>query len=313
MYPPSGDTDPLLELKRDSQRIYSVLAVAVDEFIKQVELGRFPPLGKIKRHVQKMVELCGMNPQILTAFASRYGGKKHQMLHPVNVMILSILVGQVIGLDRRTLGTIGLAAILHDAGMKDADDGSRQDQTATVPDTVHLLTQMKVLNEHTLIWTVAAYEVALYTGHYDLHKMGYYAGYSPQLMSKILAVTHLYERLINAETDKAVAPSVAMLHILQRAKSQLDPLVARAFFSVMGVYPVGTLVELSNGTKAIVTQAKGSTGRYTYPVVRPLGDLDEGMNTSIMIDTGKSDPPLSIVRTIPPKELRINPTAELLA
>jgi len=97
----SGEVDPLLEFKRDVQHSYALTATSVNELSQLGKHGRFPSLGKIKRLIQKSIDLFMQNPHIVSAMACHYYKQNHNKTHPVNVMILSIQLGHAINLDRK--------------------------------------------------------------------------------------------------------------------------------------------------------------------------------------------------------------------
>jgi hypothetical protein len=313
--PQSGEVDPLIELKRDAQRNYAVLCVALADVAERTKRDRLPPLAKLKRLVQKTADLAAENPAIATALGCHFGEAEHHKFHAVNVSIFSILLGRAIGLDKKRLSALGLTALLHDMGTQDApDDGSGGTEQPQIPGSVGLLTRAGNLSEQVINWTVFAYEVGLYTGRHDLHAHGYFGGFETGVLARIVAVAHFYERLINRDRAQCLSPHLAVQHVLHRAGRQFDPIVARAFLRAFGIFPVGTVVELDDGSKAIVVRHADAGDRPGKPVVRILGDdAGEEAKERAVIDLGAPGARRTIARAIPPAELHVNPTAEILS
>ncbi|MDD5307752.1 MAG: hypothetical protein PHU25_10570 [Deltaproteobacteria bacterium] len=311
--PQSGEVDPLIELKRDAQRNYAVLAVALADVVGRTKRERLPSLAKLKRLVQKTADLAEENRAIATALGCHFGEKEHHLFHPVNVSIFSILLGQAIGLDRKRLSALGLTALLHDVGTEDApDDGTRGGEQPQIPGSVSLLTRAANLSEQVITWTVFAYEVGLYTGRCDLHAHGYFGGFETGVLARIVAVAHFYERMVNRDPAQRLSPHLAVQHVLHRAGRQFDPSVARAFLRAFGIFPVGTVVELDDGSKAIVVGHGDAGDGPRKPLVRILGgDAGNEERQRTVIDLGTQGA-RTIARAVPPAELCVNATAEVL-
>jgi HD-GYP domain-containing protein (c-di-GMP phosphodiesterase class II) len=311
----NGEIDPLRELKREIQKSYALLGFSFGELSQLAKQGRFPPLSRIKRLVQKIVDLIEKHYHVVVAIACHYHGEKHEKLHPVNVMIFSILLGRSIGFDRRFLADLGLSALLHDIGMEEApDNGVWGAEVPVVPGSTSLLTQMKNLNEHTLVWTVASYEIGLYTGRHNLHAKGYYTGLLPGLPARIVALTHLYERMINAPIQSAVSPHAAVSAILNlAAKQQLDPFLTKAFIQIFGIYPIGTIVQLTDGTRAVVIRNHREIDKLTLPFVKTIAIASDegGEDLRVVSDLSRDGGARRIVRVVSPTELRVNVPAEI--
>lgn len=59
--------------------------------------------------------------------------QSNQYAHSVNVMLLSLLLGKVCGLEHGVLQDMALGALLHDVGKLDVQDAAKQKPSARVP------------------------------------------------------------------------------------------------------------------------------------------------------------------------------------
>ncbi|HEX6051395.1 MAG TPA: HD domain-containing protein, partial [Gemmatimonadaceae bacterium] len=117
--PPSGvddDGDFRERAKEAAKRTYSQSVAATKDVINSVRMGRGVNLKKIKRVVQGIVD------QILTEETSLLGlttirdYDEYTFTHSVNVCIFSVALGRRLGLGKRQLYDLGLAALFHDVG-----------------------------------------------------------------------------------------------------------------------------------------------------------------------------------------------------
>jgi hypothetical protein len=301
--------DPLLEVKREAQRLYAILTIALNEFIELGQEGRFPPLNRMKRLSQRLVDLAARGPEIVGGLATFHGGEEHERYHPVNVCIIALMIGRAIQMPARDLSILSIAALLHDMGM---NDGVGPKSGRPIPEAVDLLTRFKGLNEHTLSWTVTADELAMFSRYIPPRPKWYHGGEGPGISSRILNVAHRYERLINAAPERAVSPHTAMLALMQNARKECDPRVVRALYQAFGLFPVGTVVELTDGSLAVVTKKYDSPPMAVLPTVRPIPGHEGSNDPSKLLELGDPGCRNKIAAAVQPRKLRINPIAEIL-
>jgi hypothetical protein len=93
--------------------------------------------------------------------------------------------------------------------------------------------------------------------------------HEPHLVSRIVAIADAYDSLTAPAGPTApLAPPDALSRML--ARKDLDPLLLKVFVNAMGIYPVGSLVELTTGETAIVAgpPAPGALDRPRVKVVK---------------------------------------------
>jgi hypothetical protein len=301
--------DPLVELKRETKRTYSLLALARVEFAELGVKDRFPPLRRIKRLVQRLADLVRKNPSIVGSFSTNYGGAEHDRYHAINVAFISMVIGHRIKIKRRDITSLGIAALLHDMEM---DDSPGNNSGKPVSEGVELLIRFKGLNESTLQWTVTADEMAMYSRYVLPRKKWYYGGESPGMFSKIITVAHRYERRINGTPERSVSPHTAILQSIQDARKECDPRIVKALISSFGLFPLGTLVQLNDGTKVVVVKNYKEAEMATFPAVRPIPGHCGPLDPEVVIELGDPGVRARIAAPVQPSQLRINPIAEIL-
>jgi hypothetical protein len=305
-----GPADPLAELKRELQRLYAITVVARQEFAELGAKGRFPPLRRLKRLCQRLADLARKSPPLTGALAMYYGGKVHAVYHPVNVAILSLLIGQQLGLGRSELITLALAALIHDVGM---DDRHGRQGNSPAPESVRMLIEHKGLNEQMLQWTVTADELAYYCGYLPGREKWYHGGEGPGPYAQIISTCHLFERLVNGDPDQAVSPHTAVLQLLDGMTRKLDARVVKAFVSLFGLFPVGTVVQLTDGAKAVVVRNYEQAEMISLPAVRPIPGHAGKHDPDKVLELGDPGVRVKIATPLTPAQLRVNVLAEVYA
>ena len=74
------------------------------------------------------------------------------------------------------------------------------------------------------------------------------------LMGKILRIADVYEALTasRAYRPRSFTPDEALRKMWSEVGKSFDPILLKSFISMMGIYPVGSLVELNDGRTALV-------------------------------------------------------------
>jgi len=108
------------EEARDSRKVAKRTFYRAIEATKTVMLSardkRPVDLRKAKRAVQSIVDLILNEEFSLNRLTAIKNHDEYTFQHCVNVSILSISLGQRLGLNKKMLGELGVAAILHDLG-----------------------------------------------------------------------------------------------------------------------------------------------------------------------------------------------------
>ena len=210
------------------------------------------------------------------------------LYHSVNVAILSIMLGQKMGLEEEMLIKLGLSGILHDLGtvFLGKDLFNRTDKLTK--QEFELMKQHPVLG-HKFIKEF--YEMPMHTArgilqhHERLDGSGYPTGEKGDriiLFSRILGIADAYDALTSDRPYRPAMIPVEAIHVLRESSgTQYDGEIVEEAAKKIGHFPVGMCVELSNNVKAIVYENHlGCGNRPTLKVIRRnLGDsLPEFIN-----------------------------------
>lgn len=178
--------------------------------------------------------------------------------HPVNVMVLCLLLGKVQGLGAVALQHLGMAALLHDLGklgqpenlaqpLDHWTDSECQAYKKHVEQSVALAQRMGLADS--VLEAIAQHHEMADGSGFPLHLHSQHM----QVAAKVLALVNHYDGLCNpATTTDALTPHEALSHLFVQCKKQFDPLLLQAFIRMMGVYPPGSVVQLADGRHALV-------------------------------------------------------------
>lgn len=235
-----------------------------------------------------------------TAHASQYA-------HGVNVMLLSLLLGKTCGMDAVNLRDMAVGALYHDIGKLQIQDVVKQKTDGERSRAEETLFRLHVEYGENIIKRLPALgpaaRAALSMHHERWDGSGYprgLAGAAIPLAARIVALVNRYDNLCNPLRVKdALTPAEAIARLFRNETAHFEPTVLARFVKVMGVYPPGTVVELSNGGLGMVVSINHSdTLRPTLTLYAPDIPRDEAPVLDL-----KQESQTKIVRGVRPGEL----------
>ncbi len=234
---------------------------------------------KITRTIQALVDICREDDNTLLGMASVKSGDAYMPHHAANVAVLSIAIGDKLGLDKVELADLGLAAMLADIGMKGVQPrvvGKKGDLSAPERYVIeqHPLLGVEFLLEEPALTTTLLHSIVVTFEHHAnaTGKGGYPTHWrTPSLFSRIVAIADAYDSLTTERPWRpARLPDEALGIMMADAGSKFDPILIKIFVNIIGLYPVGTLVRLASGELAVVVYG-GEGERATHPIVSLIG------------------------------------------
>ncbi|MGE0683004.1 MAG: HD-GYP domain-containing protein [Candidatus Binatia bacterium] len=203
------------------------------------------------------------------------------LTHSIDVCVVSLVIGKQQGLSEEQLETLGIGAMLHDIGK------TRLPRNLLRKSSGYNLQAQKLLHEHPRLGVSLLFpnkeigtEVLRIIAEHHEHADG--SGFpegctaaelSP--LSQIVSIVNLYDGFVSGHGGQiAHLPTQALrrLYKMGQTGELLSEQVAWAI-RTLGVYPVGTVVELNTGERGIIvaTKADESLKPTVYVVCNPQG------------------------------------------
>ncbi|MBC2580997.1 HD-GYP domain-containing protein [Clostridium sp. DJ247] len=179
--------------------------------------------------------------------------------HSVNVAVLSSVMGIAMHLDSVTIEKLTISALLHDIGKvfipKNIID-NQENLTETDMDLYksHVNKGYKYIKQYYNI-PVTSY-VGILQHHERFDGKGYPDGKKGEEISRfgrIISICDAYDNMVTEKPNKkAYIPSEAIEYIMGNNGQIFDPKLVKIFLRRIAPYPLGAIVLLSNGKRAIV-------------------------------------------------------------
>ena len=238
------------------QHVYEAITGIFDTLYK----GEDVSIAQTETVAEGMVESIVRNPDALVWLSKMSEEDVYSYQHSVKSSIWALVYGRHLGLDKSLLKTLAMGVLLSHIGKAKLPSELRDKHEAFSADEMSIYQNyvdysVGILDE---IEGLPSGVVSVVKFHQERHNgTGYPQGVTGgriPLLAKIAGLVDYYQSLINPrDGTQGLSPlqAVSKLYELRNIAFQ-DDLVER-FIEAVGVYPTGTLVELSSHEVAIVT------------------------------------------------------------
>ncbi len=225
--------------------------------------------------------------------------------HALNVCIIALLLGRAFGLGRDEMMDLGVGSLLHDVGKLEVAARLRhRDESFTSAET-------QAYQQHVVKGVAIAQTMGLAPGplliiaqhHEHADGSGFPQRINMDRMStgaRIVALVNRFDGLCNPLiTSKAMTPHEALSLMFAQGRNRFDATMLNAFIRMMGVYPPGSTVQLTDDRYALVVSVNSARPLKPRVMVHdPKVPKDEALILNL-----EEMPDLGIRRSLKPQFL----------
>jgi HD-GYP domain-containing protein (c-di-GMP phosphodiesterase class II) len=262
------------ELKYRAKKEIRSLFVSVEHNVKRKADAHMENLGT---YISEMVDELLYNKHIMINVVDIRTYDDYTFSHSINVAVLAVVIGTVLGFSKKRLNDLAMGALVHDIGKVFIDK-------KIINKPAKLTTEeFEEIKKHSLIgfnYICANSKMpddaksSILMHHEQYNGNGYPAGIAGDdihLFGRIVCVADVYDALTSDRPyRKAMLPSDAVEYIMSGYNTQFEPRIVEAFTKKVAPYPVGTCVKLSTGDVGIVV--KNFESSCLRPKIRLLSD-----------------------------------------
>ncbi|HDI1212394.1 TPA: HD-GYP domain-containing protein [Aeromonas hydrophila] len=294
------------------RRLYQEARELQGKFIRHLKAGEPIDITPLAAVAEEMVDTMFTHGDAMLCLARIRAKDAYLMEHSMNVAILLANFGRYLDLDRSVLKELTLGGLLHDVGKIMTPDevlnkpGKLTDEEFAVM-RQHVVHSYEILSNTPGI-TATMLEVAA-NHHERLDGTGYpqrLKGEQLSLYTRMSGIVDVYDAVTADRVYKqGMQPTQAFRILLKGINHHFDAELVTKFIKCMGVYPVGTLVQLSNQRLAIVMQR--NPHEPLKPVVKVIYHGAQRHYLEVQwLDLAKNGVQETIESTVDPKEFGIN-------
>lgn len=254
---------PLAALEEElpvAARLYSQAVALAHELLDRVRAGKsfdhhqaLPLIAEMRRSIERN--------ETATSWARLRRIDDYTYAHCANVAVLAMLLGRHMGFPPDEVERLGLAGFFHDVGKaRIPEEILNKPGKLSEP-------EMEVMRRHALEGYLVMKDQqgvppqvlrAILEHHERTDGQGYpyhLAGQDISLFSQVVAVVDVYDALTSEKVyRRAVAPATALSMLFQWRNKSLCGECIEVLIRALGIYPVGSFVQLSNGEYGVVSE-----------------------------------------------------------
>lgn len=256
---PLAETRTLAQELPRARASYTRTQAFVDTVLSDIHNQRELDLQEARPLIQECVRSIEANANAMFWMTRIKSQDAYTAEHCLRVAIYAIAFGRFLGLPEDDLVVLGLCGLLHDIGKMQVDPAILNKPGALTSDELrqmrcHAQLGYELLqSQHTLEPIVC--DVARHH-HERIDGQGYPARLEEWQISRFARLVAIVDAFDAMTSDRCYREGLATadaLRVLYRGRAeQFDAEMVEAFIRMVGVYPPGTLVELTSGEIALV-------------------------------------------------------------
>ncbi|MCP4432749.1 MAG: DUF3391 domain-containing protein [Gammaproteobacteria bacterium] len=275
-------------------------------------------LPTIEKAVLPMVDSVIRNPDAFAWLTMMRKRDDYAYNHSLSAAVWAAAFGRNLGLPIKKIQQVSIGALLGDIGKVKLPE-----KLISNPNLYNAV-EFSLVKKHVeysleIIKSIDGISddiIEMIATHHERHDGGGYPGglrgNSIPLFGKMAGIIDCYDAIISERLHaSAISPHDAVKKLYNWSGSDFQPELIEQFIQVVGVYPVGTLVELSDGRVGVVVSH--NKVRRLRPRVMILLNADKKFYSTFRtinlnsISEGEDGKPLNIIKTVKPGYHGIDP------
>ena len=288
--------------------VYQEAKKVVKDVLSSARFGEALKVEGVRRVAEGVVESVLRNARALASLSRLKSYDEYTFQHSVNVGVLAVSLGRRVGLGEEDLYKLSFGALLHDIGKMKIPDKILNKPGKLTPE------EFEVMKKHTILGFkilanqkgVDEREILPPLEHHErVSGEGYPFGKRDgdiSLFGRICAIVDVYDAITSDRVyHKGLTPYEALSRMYSWVDRDFDKKLFEIFVKTVGIYPVGSVVVLSNGMIGIVEKQNPNLLKPVVKVVKVKGNFIKPFS----LDLEKED--ISIKKAIDGKEEHIDP------
>jgi HD-GYP domain-containing protein (c-di-GMP phosphodiesterase class II) len=284
-----------LDMRVKARTMYSYALSSVKEVAHKLSLKGLAGVRKVRRITQNMVDLVFEDEALFMGLSTLKDYDDYTFTHSVNVAVLSVSLGRRLGLSRNSLENLAISGLFHDLGKLDlSKEILNKAGDLTDDDWVEIRRHpLESVRQILGLRAPSRLKSRVILAPFEHHLMCDFSGYpnvklkkNVSLFGRILSIADVYDAMTSPRSyrENPLSPDQALRVMEKKAGTAFDPNLLQVFINMMGLYPVGTIVQLNTGETGVVMDYPSGFERTRPRVVLLQGDGRGGLERGDIID-----------------------------
>ena len=304
-----------------ARQMYSKAVASAETIWAAAKAGEQPNPADARGIIESLSRLVYQDRTSLLALSSLKSHDNYTFTHMINVAALSMAMARSLDLEGPMMREFGYAALMHDIGkvhtpleiLNKPDKLSDEEFTIMkrhVVDGAHVLRRTPE--------TPALAPVVAFEHHLKQDLSGYPENIGARklnLCTMVVSIVDVFDALRSNRAYRAGLATDRIRHIMgQQEGTAFNRTLLRRFVNLMGLFPIGTLVQLNTDELAVVTQTHPEDP--FRPQVKLITDRKgEKLEVPLLANTWERDSrgafPHAVVEAVDGSKVGIDPLAYL--
>ncbi|MCT7941920.1 HD-GYP domain-containing protein [Shewanella holmiensis] len=295
-----------------AKQILSEAKGLIKKVLSETFEGKAVEVAPFEAVADKMIESVMDDADAFKCISALRTKDAYLLEHSINVAFLLVTFGKHLKLDIDVLRQMAVGGILHDIGKVKVDNKILHKPGKLTPEEfehmkLHQTYAVEIMDDTQGLSQISK-DVCL-MHHEKLDGRGYPKGLKGDeipLHGRMSCIVDIFDALTATRCYKeAMSPAAAFKILISLTPFHLDQALVYEFIRCVGVYPVGSLVQLSDERVGIVWEAKNRDA--LHPIVKCFYSLKHKRYTDVvMVDLLKAE--VNIERGISPSSLDVDPS-----
>jgi len=231
--------------------------------MRDIRLGKSVDATQARDLIQELVATVSSSASAALWLTNLKDRDEYTSIHCVNVCVLALAFGVYLDLGRDELVQLGLGALLHDVGKTRTPEDVLNKPGPLTPDEFEVIKQHAEDGYQIMATTGGLAESSLAAIRHHHERLGGH-GYPFGLrgdrvpsFARITGVVDAYDAMTSDRVYRAgMSADRALKRLYDGGDREFGNDLSQAFIRCVGIFPVGSVVELDNGAVGVVVASR---------------------------------------------------------
>ncbi len=246
---------------RTANQLYKDITLTASQIFSDINSGNNIDLGSVKRSATAVVDSVVRNPDAFLWLTRLHEKDTYTHTRSLRTSIWSIAFARYLGLEKEKLNNLSIALLLCNIGkaklpielLENEEDLSDEEQLKYQKHIDYTLDALKIMGRtpQAIITVIRSHCERFDGSGYPMQLMGD----EIPLLAQIAGLVSYYEEITNCRVqENSLDPTRAVEHIYNLRNKKFMPELVEEFICSIGIYPVGSIVELNSKEIAIIVE-----------------------------------------------------------